>query len=47
MKPLGNKKQNSLSRNWTKAMRKTGKAKGRQDNKKEIEALKACQEIDE
>ena len=34
MKPLGNEKQNALSRKWTKAMRKAGKAKGRQDNKK-------------
>tara|TARA_B110001454_G_C12666349_1_gene411731 strand:+ start:364 stop:477 length:114 start_codon:yes stop_codon:yes gene_type:complete len=30
MKPLGNEKQNSLSRKWTKAMRKAAKAKARQ-----------------
>jgi len=34
MKPLGNEKQNALSRKWTKAMRKAGKAKARQNNKK-------------
>lgn len=34
MKPLGNKKQNSLSHKWTKAMRKADKVKGRQLAKK-------------
>ena len=36
MRPLGNEKQNALSRKWTKAMRKADKAKGRQSAKKEL-----------
>jgi len=36
MQPLGKTKANSLSRNWQKAMRKAGKAKGRQMSKKLI-----------
>ena len=37
MKPLGNEKQNSLSRKWEKSMRKRDKAKGRQAAKKGLE----------
>ena len=37
MKPLGNEKQNSLSRKWTKALRKADKAKGRQAAKRKLE----------
>jgi len=36
MRPLGNEKHISLSRKWTKAMRKAGKAKGRQSVKREL-----------
>ena len=36
MRPLGNEKHVSLSRKWTKAMRKADKAKGRQEGKKQI-----------
>ena len=39
MRPLGNEKQNSLSRKWTKAMRKAGKAKGRQSAKRKLEII--------
>ena len=37
MRPLGNEKQNALSRKWTKAMRKADKAKGRQAAKRKLE----------
>ena len=37
MKPLGNEKQDSLSRKWTKALRKADKAKGRQAAKRKLE----------
>ena len=37
MKPLGNEKQNSLSRAETIRLRKADKAKGRQNAKKEVE----------
>tara|TARA_B110001454_G_C12645249_1_gene402992 strand:+ start:901 stop:1023 length:123 start_codon:yes stop_codon:yes gene_type:complete len=36
MRPLGNEKQNALSRKWTKSMRKRDKAKGRQAAKKKL-----------
>ena len=36
MKPLGNTKQNALSRKQEKAMRKAGKAKSRQKSKKQM-----------
>jgi len=36
MRPLGNEKQNALSRKWTKVLRKADKAKGRQSAKKEL-----------
>jgi hypothetical protein len=36
MRPLGNENHVSLSRKWTKAMRKADKAKGRQLAKKEL-----------
>ena len=36
MRPLGNEKHVSLSRKWTKAMRKADKAKGRQLAKREL-----------
>tara|TARA_B110001454_G_scaffold157708_1_gene147036 strand:- start:557 stop:721 length:165 start_codon:yes stop_codon:yes gene_type:complete len=40
MRPLGNEKHISLSRKWTKAMRKADKAKGRQAAKKKLEKFK-------
>jgi hypothetical protein len=36
MRPLGNENHVSLSRKWTKAMRKADRAKGRQLAKKEL-----------
>ncbi len=36
MRPLGNERQNALSRKWTKALRKTDKSRGRQKAKKEL-----------
>ncbi len=37
MRPLGNENHVSLSRKWTKAMRKADKAKGRQAAKRKLE----------
>jgi hypothetical protein len=37
MKPLGNERQNSLSRTETLRLRKADKARGRQNGKKEVE----------
>lgn len=36
MRPLGNERQNALSRKWTKALRKADKSRGRQKTKKEL-----------
>ena len=48
MRPLGNEKHISLSRKWTKAMRKADKAKGRQDGKKQIrDGRKVSEAIDQ
>ena len=40
MKPLGNTRQNALSRKQEKAMRKAGKAKSRQKSKKQMKDWK-------
>lgn len=40
MQPLGETKQNALSRKLEKAMRKAGKAKSRQKSKKQLRSWK-------